>query len=128
MLPSPGAPKAVLGTPSFPSGGGIFLASTPTLFESGLMAASLFPRVRHCSEVKDIDLGQLVGRHVEVLTIVVRVNEFASAGPRHQKPVLHGYQPGWYQVGGGVRPVLGPFRNRTEAVGAEQEWLLASVV
>jgi hypothetical protein len=47
------------------------------------MAASLIPRVRHCTEVEDVDLGQLVGRHVEVLTIVVRVNEFASAGRRH---------------------------------------------
>jgi len=32
----------------------------------------------------------------------------------------------WADMGPVSGPVLGPFKNRTEALGAEREWLLAA--
>lgn len=41
----------------------------------------------------------------------------------HVEPDRDGFW--WADMGPSGGPVLGPFRNRTEALGAEREWLLA---
>jgi hypothetical protein len=42
----------------------------------------------------------------------------------HVEPDADGYW--WADMGPSGGPVLGPFRNRTEALGAEREWLRRS--
>ena len=41
----------------------------------------------------------------------------------HVEPDAEGYW--WADMGPSGGPVLGPFRSRTEALGAERRWLLA---
>ena len=43
----------------------------------------------------------------------------------HVEPDRDGFW--WADMGPVDGPVLGPFRNRTEALGAERDWLVASV-
>ena len=43
----------------------------------------------------------------------------------HVEPDRAGYW--WADMGPVDGPVLGPFKNRTEALGAERGWLVASV-
>ena len=43
----------------------------------------------------------------------------------HVEPDMDGYW--WADMGPVDGPVLGPFRSRSEALGAEREWLMARV-
>ena len=42
----------------------------------------------------------------------------------HVEPDRDGFW--WADMGPVAGPVLGPFKNRTEALGAERDWLVAS--
>jgi len=56
------------------------LASAQSLSEGGHLAASLMPRVRHRSEAVDVDRGQLIGRRLEDVAIVVNLDELGPVG------------------------------------------------
>ena len=57
-----------------------FLPSARSLSESGRVAASLLPRVRHRSEAVDIDHGQLVYAFLNRFAIVMDLHELAPVG------------------------------------------------
>ena len=59
-----------------------FRPSAQSLFESGRVAASLIPRVRHRSEAVNIDRGQFVGRGLKDVAIVMDLHELAPVGGR----------------------------------------------
>ena len=44
----------------------------------------------------------------------------------HVEPDAEGYW--WADMGPSGGPVLGPFRSRTEALGAEREWLASNLI
>ena len=65
-----------------PPGVAFFLPSARSLSESGRVAASLMPRVRHRSEAVDIDHGQLVYPSLNRFAIVMDLHELAPVGGR----------------------------------------------
>ena len=76
------APKVVPGTQGLPLEVAFFLPSARSLSESGRVAASLMPRVRHRSEAVDIDHGQLVYAFLNRFAIVMDLHELAPVGGR----------------------------------------------
>ena len=85
LLPLPGlapAQKAGPGVGHLPPRVAFFLPSAQSLSESGRVAASLMPRVRHRSEAVDIDHGQLVYPSLNRFAIVMDLHELAPVGGR----------------------------------------------
>ena len=59
--------------------GGIFLSSAQTASQSAVPGAST-PRVRRRSEAVDVDRGQLVGRGLKDVAVVMDLHELAPVG------------------------------------------------
>ena len=76
----PGARRRFPETPLTP-GGGDFLTSSQTVSQSAGPGASV-PCVRHGSQAAEIDRGQLVGRRLKDIAVVVHLHEFAPVGRR----------------------------------------------
>jgi hypothetical protein len=71
----PGVRSRFLETPCTPWGG-VFLGSTQTASQSAVSGAST-PRVRRRSEAVDVDRGQLLGRSLEDVAVIVDLHELA---------------------------------------------------
>ena len=75
VLLCPGPHQVLPNPPAFPLRSGGFLVCARSLSESGRVAASLMPRVRHRSEAVDIDHGQLVYPSLNRFAIVMDLHE-----------------------------------------------------
>ena len=75
VLLCPGPHQVLPNPPAFPLRSGGFLVCARSLSESGRVAASLMPRVRHRLEAVDIDHGQLVYPSLNHFAIVMDLHE-----------------------------------------------------
>ena len=76
----PGVRSRFLETPRTPCGG-VFLASAQTAFQSAVPGAST-PRGWRRSEAVDVDRGQLLGRRLKDVPLIMDLHELAPVGRR----------------------------------------------
>ena len=82
VLLCPGPHQVLPNPPALPLRSGGFLVCARSLSESGRVAAALMPHVRHRSEAVDVDHGQVVGRGLKDVAVVVGLHEFVPVGRR----------------------------------------------